>query len=188
MQKDDFKKELKEILELVKLCPQNLQEKCFEILLNSLLKGESHKPPVSITDTIVAGVSDIPNEVNKRIKVFTTPNGISDDLIRKVFSIDELGNISIEVTDLKSNKTSRRQKNLALLIGIRHQFMEGSFDVPTEELREMCVTYGTYDAANFTTNLKAMKEIFAGFKPGTTNKLSPIGKKLAADLVKELAS
>lgn len=190
MNKDELKKELKEVIELVKLCPPNLQEKCFEMLLETFLKkgassGQSTSP---INEIISTSVSDIPVEVNKRLKAFAAQNGLSDDLIQKAFNFDELGNVSIEVTDLKASKTSRRQRNLALLIGVRHQFMEGNFDVPTEELREMCVTYGTYDAANFTTNLKGMKEIFAGFKLGTTNKLSPLGKKLAADLIKELTS
>jgi hypothetical protein len=66
--------------------------------------------------------------------------------------------------------------------------MEGSFDVPSDELREMCVTYGAYDAANFAVNMKNSKEIFAGFKAGSKNKLSPAGKSEAANLIKELSS
>jgi len=73
------------------------------------------------------------------------------------------------------------------LIGVKHQFTEGSFDVPKDELREACVTYSAYDAANFGQNLKNMKEVFAGFKLASPSyKLSPMGKSQAALLIKEL--
>jgi hypothetical protein len=192
MTKSELAKEIKEILEVVKTCPANLQEKCFEILLTNVL-GQNKKqvPPVNTPITpekpnVESAI--IPTEIGKRIKTFTGQFGLTEVAVSKVFLTDESGNVSIEVTDLKAKKTSQQQRRLALLIGTRHQFMDGSFDVPNDELREMCVTYGAYDAANFATNIKNFKEIFAGFKSGAKNKLSPVGKKEAADLIKELSS
>ncbi len=193
MTKETFSKELKEILELVKMCPQNLQEKCFEILLNDALtsmKGGRRADTGAkgeIPDRADVGASGVPPEIKKRIKVFAEHHQLSDVEIYKVFGVDEAGNVSIEAADLKSKKVAQQQRRLALLIGVKHQFAESSFDVPKDELREACVTYGAYDAANFVQNLKNMKEIFAGFKPTATNKLSPLGKTQAAALVKELA-
>ncbi|MFZ2039023.1 MAG: hypothetical protein WAV11_03765 [Minisyncoccia bacterium] len=192
MNKADLIKEIKEITEVIKSCPQNLQEKCFEILLNNILLNQvkkdspivgintSQKPQVNMTEIF-------PSDINRRIKTFAGQFSLNEASISKIFVIDESGNISIEVTDLKAKKTSQQQRRLALLIGTRHQFMEGAFDVPNDELREMSVTYGIYDAANFAANIKNFKEIFAGFKSGAKNKLSPIGKKEAADLIKELS-
>jgi len=193
MNKEDFAKELKEIVELVKMCPQNLQEKCFEILLNHALSAKEGRriPPATkgaATDTVDTNAQEIPSEVKKRLKTFAGQHQISETDIYKVFSINDTGSVSIEVTDLKSKKVAQQQRRLALLIGVKHQFADGSFDVPKDELREACVDYGPYDAANFGANLKNMKEIFAGFKPTMTNKLSPLGKSQAATLIKELAA
>lgn len=192
MTKEDLKKEIKEILELVKLCPQELQSKCFEILLAAALShreaprgdAKSSKP----TSEGESGGGDLPAEIEKRIRTFGGQHGMPKEDILKSYQIDEAGGVSIEVTDLKTAKTSKRQKSLALLIAGRHHFMEGSFDVPIEELRQMCVTYGAYDAANFKANLKNAREIFAGFKPDSTNKLSPKGKSELAELLKSLVS
>lgn len=194
MTKEELKKEIKEILELVKVCPQNLQEKCFEVLLNYALSvkgGHSTPTPskVPTADIPDANIQEVPPEVKKRIRAFAGSHQLSEAEIYKVFNVEETGNVSIEATDLKAKKISQQQRRLALLIGVKHQFTEGSFDIPKDELREACVTYSAYDAANFVQNLKNMKEIFAGFKPNaTTYKLSPMGKSQAASLIKELSA
>lgn len=195
MKKDDLAKEIKEIVELVKICPQNLQEKCFEILLSHALSQKEVNRPVVIMDKDMSGKNlpisinqNVPAEIQKRLKTFAGQHQLTEDEIRKLFNLDDAGNVSIEATDLKSKKVAQQQRRLALLIGVKHQLADGNFDVPKDELREACVTYGAYDAANFVQNLKNMKEIFAGFKPTATNKLSPLGKKQAAELIKELAS
>lgn len=193
MAKEDFKKELKEILELVKVCPRELQEKCFEILLTHALSRRSaahvkERVQEGERPTLPRQELELPTQIERRMKAFAAQHGLSLDEITKVYSVDELGNVNIEVTDLKASKTAQRQRNLALLVGGRHQFMEGSFDVPLEELRELCVTYSAYDAANFMKNLKSSRELFAGFKPNATNKLSPKGKSELGSLIKALAS
>jgi hypothetical protein len=197
MSKDDLKKEVQDILEIVELCPKELQEKCFELLLAdhlaasrltlarispSVEKSQAERSLLSMAMTAEA----LPTQIEKRMRVFATQFSLAVDDMLKIFHVDELGNVSIEVIDLKAAKTSKRQRRLALLLGGKHQFQEGSFDVPTEELRELCVTYGAYDAANFMANLKNSKEILAGFKPDATNKLSPTGKAELGALLKEL--
>lgn len=199
--KEGLTTEIKEIMELVKLVPEPLQEKLFEMLVARVLdKTMPQQTPATggggsanqsqSGGALNAGGGDfgIPDEVLKRVRAFAGSNELTLDEIKKVFAFDDLGNVTIEAMDLKTAKTTQKQKRLALLVGLRHQFMGGSFDVPVDELREQCVTYASYDAANFAANLKSMADIFAGFKPGTTNKLSPVGKKEGAKLVKELAS
>jgi len=189
--KDNLKKEIKDILELVKLCPDQLKEKCFEILLSHFLETQKQlsgpiAPPGKDSGAVTTK-PNVPEDILKRVRVFSGQHNIKIEEVEKSFSFDDLGNVNIEVTDLKTAKTTQKQRRLALLIGLRHLFLEGSLEVPTQELREMCVTYATYDAPNFSTNLKNMSAIFAGFKSGSNNKLSPLGKKEAADLIKELA-
>ncbi len=190
MKKEQLANEIKEIIELVKICPQNLQEKCFELLLNSILsqKEDSRSEPSASNPQVFATGLTIPSEVKKRMDAFSGQYQLSDIDLCKIFSVDESGNVNIEVADLKSKKVAQQQRRLALLIGVKHQFAEGTFSVPKDELREECVTYGAYDAANFVQNLKNMKEIFAGFNATATNKLSPLGRNQAATAIKELAS
>lgn len=191
MNRDDLEKELKEILSVIKVCPKDLQEKCFEILLQNALSKTV--PAEAQTTTTRAPISttavSVQPEIEKRVKTFAGNHKLSNTDITAVFGFDDTAGVTIEVTDLKAKKISQQQRRLALLIGVRHQFAEGNFDVPKDELRESCVTYSAYDAANFVQNLKNMKEIFAGFKPSsTTFRLSPKGKSHAAELIKELAS
>ena len=161
MKKEDFVKEIKEIVELVKMCPQNLQEKCFEILLSHVLsqKEDRYATPAAkgvAVDQPTDNTQETPPEVKKRINAFSGQHQLSEAEVYKVFSVDETGNVNIEVTDLKSKKIAQQQRRLALLIGVKHQFTDGSFSVPKDELREACVTYSAYDAANFVQNLKNM--------------------------------
>jgi hypothetical protein len=199
MNTEDLAKEVQDILKVVGLCPKELQGKCFELLLSDylaeakLVQGrslsavsahQSERPKIAEPVTAQA----LPTEVRKRMEVFAVQFGLTIDKLLDIYHVDELSNVSIEVTDLKSGKTAKRQRRLALLLGGKHQFQDGSFDIPTEELRELCVTYGAYDAANFMANLKNSKEILAGFKPDATNKLSPVGKAELGALLKELTS
>jgi hypothetical protein len=198
MNTDDLKKEVHDILEIVKLCPKELQEKCFELLLTDVLARNRQTPARTFPNfetprtskpvTGAAAAEALPADVDKRMRLFATQYGLTVADILKIYHVDELGNVSIEATDLKSAKTSKRQRRLALLLGGKYQFQGGSFDVPTEELRELCVTYGAYDAANFIANLKNSREILAGFKPDANNKLSPKGKAELGALLKEIGS
>lgn len=189
-----LEEKIKEILKLVKLCPLPLQERCFEILLtDTLSKNTKTNAPKQeeggenrVVDSGINPTDD--QEISKRAKAFAASHDLQLPQLQSVFGFDDMGVVTIEVADLKVKKTSQLQRRLALLIGVRHQFMEGKFDVPVEELREMCVTYGCYDPANFLANLKNAKSIFAGYKTTGTNRLSPVGKKEAGVLVGELAS
>lgn len=188
-----LKDELREIIELVKSCPPNLQDKCFEILLTDTLSnlrgGRKVVQEPNPAPNPANNGDEITNaDVAKRAAAFAKGNGMEISHLQKVFDFEEEGIVTIKAPDLKVAKNSQKQKRLALLIGVEHQLMEGKFDVPTEELREMCVTYGCYDPSNFGANLKNTKQIFAGFKASGTNKLSPVGKSEAAALIAELAS
>ena len=200
MDREALKNELEEIVKIVEVCPKELQEKCFELLLADYLARErfqsQHSPsarqtePTRMTRTEPHPVSEetLPPDVARRMRTFASQFSLSVDAVLKVYQVDELGNVNIEATDLKASQNSKRQRRLALLLGGKHQFQQGSFDVPTEELRELCVTYGAYDAANFMTNMKNAKEILAGFRPDATNKLSPTGKAELGSLLKEITS
>ena len=118
MDKEKFSKDLKEILELVKLCPQNLQEKCFEVLLNNLLNSIKSGGHQSVTPTAVdVGLngghgSFLPSEINKRLRAFAGQHQFSEAEILKVFNVEENGNVSVEVTDLKSKKIAQQQRRI----------------------------------------------------------------------------
>lgn len=198
MNNDELKESIQEILKVVDICPKELQAKCFELLLLDYLAA--NKParirttqdalptPSQPSPVLLSSEAELPPETARRMRVFASANGLSVDQILKTYHVDELGNVSIEAIDLKAAKTAKRQRRLALLLGGKYHFQAGSFDVPTEELRELCVTYGAYDAANFMANLKNSREILAGFKPEGTNKLSPLGKAELGGLLKELTA
>lgn len=54
---DDLKTRVLELAEIAKACPDNLQEKCFELLLQDLLRSQSGRGRSASTERLVEAAS-----------------------------------------------------------------------------------------------------------------------------------
>lgn len=187
---NSIKKEIKKILEIVKVCPSNLQEICFKVLLEDTLKRKQ-KEVVPIVPTrerkITEEIQGISPEINKRLNILATYTKATPDHLLKIFMIeDDIVDIN-SMIDLGSSKIATNQRKLALLTATSNFLSVGKYKIPIEELRQRCVDFSSYDAPNFTKNLKRMKSLLAGkLNLKEDLKLSAEGNKAAVELIKKL--
>lgn len=197
----NIKKKLEEIIEVVKICPPNLQEKCFEILLEAELKNLQSVGSQNGDDGVVdnegddiAADSAQPidqgeeikiSDIHTRAKKFVNEVGI--ETINNIFYLEN-GNFKPLYDDLKSPKVSESQVRVALLEALKNGLKTGEFSFDTEAIREMCDSlYKCYDKANFAKNFKDNIKYFQGeYQKGSTMRLSSDGKDKLKEIVKEL--
>src|SRR3989344_1250604 len=191
-----IEEKIKEILEIVKLCPPNLQEKCFEILLNKALGTQKednlehapeHKsddlpnPPAATGDEIK--LSDIHTKARKLLD-----KGITIEQVNNIF-YKEGDEFKPLFDDLKSTKVSESQIRLSLLEAFKNAIKTGNFSFSLDTIKELCDLYKCYDTANFSANFKSNHKLFMeDYKRGSTMSLPPQGKDKLIEVVKEIAS
>ena len=207
---DKLKQKIAEFVAMAKGCPENLQEKCFTVLLDDYLR--SKRPPVANEDKPAGSGADADTktdtekkgEVVKRkprqediaetdlhvkARQFLKKEGLSIEQINQLFYKEE-GNFLPLYDDLKTTKGSESQIRIGLLHALLNGMHKGDFEFNGEVVREEAQTRKCYDAPNFTTHFKNSKELFEGFtkysKASPTLKLSTAGKAKLADVIKEL--
>lgn len=174
------KQHLNDVIEIANKCPEKYQEKCFEVLLESLVSGKSITPVAQA----VPGVTS-PQAIPIAASNFFSQNSITQEQWELIFHFE--GNVcNVVVQDLKEKPTSGKQIKLALLLGIKNQFETGTPSISKDELIDMCKQYATYDSGNFSVHLKKQKTLFLP-KGNKGWQLTRPGLKKAAQVIEELA-
>jgi len=210
---DKLKQKIAEFVALAKDCPENLQEKCFAVLLDDYLQQiRSKRPPgpaedkqtdaktggekksdtdkKSETEEKKSPQEDIAEtDLHVKARQFLKKAGLSVDQINQLFYKEE-GNFLPLYDDLKTTKGSESQIRIALLHALLNGMHKGEFEFNGESVREEAQTRKCYDAPNFTTHFKNSKELFEGFtkysKASPIMKLSAAGKTKLAEVIKDL--
>ena len=170
---------LNEVIDIANKCPEKYQIKCFEILLDAVVKGEA-----AATQAIV-GLPAAAVQVPEKPKFdFFSQHGISDDEWSRVFHFDG-SSYSIIVKSLGEKRTSKKQIKLALLLGTTKLLNTREATILKDELMELCKTYSAYDQANFAAHMKNQKDLFLA--KGNDWILTVPGRDKAAEVIKELA-
>lgn len=212
----DFVEGVRELIALAKECPENLQEKCLEMLLEDFLKrsggsfsgvknppspsGSASSPSVTTSDETpvtsaeetesTSGQRDLAMaDLHLKAKKFLSQYSISLDNINQLFYVEN-GEIKPLYDDLKSTKASETQVRIGLLQALRTGIKDGEFQFNGEDVRTECQERKAYDATNFSANFKNSATLFAGFekydKSTPVLKLSEAGKQRLAQTIKEL--
>ena len=204
---EELKAEIKEIIEITKECPAELQQRCFEILLDNYL--QKFKTTRSVQTVIAQNEDKVDESSIESNEVSTTTSDITEnDFHVKVRKFFQLNNIN--VTDLNriyykengqllpyyesmhSTKMSECQIRLTLLTAFEEGFATGDFAVNGENVRKRCQELKCYDSPNFATNFKNNAALFDNWEDkydkNTDYILSVEGKKqLAQTLIKIIA-
>ncbi|WP_347223393.1 hypothetical protein [Bacteroides congonensis] len=204
---EELKAEIKEIIEITKECPAELQQRCFEILLDNYL--QKFKTTRSVQTVIAQNEDKVDESSIESNEVSTTTSDITEnDFHVKVRKFFQLNNIN--VTDLNriyykengqllpyyesmhSTKMSECQIRLTLLTAFEEGFATGDFAVNGENVRKRCQELKCYDSPNFATNFKNNAALFDNwadkYDKNTDYILSVEGKKqLAQTLIKIIA-
>lgn len=204
---EKLKQEIRDILEITKECPQPLQEKCFEILLNSFLEQfkpvkaitEGEKPKIEVsqpTDEQTEGVESssngdeiTENDFHVRVRRFLNANSISIPDLNKIY-YKENGRLMPFYESMHSTKMSECQIRLTLLTAFENGFADGEMVVGGEIVRKRCQDLKCYDGPNFASIFKNNSLIFDNwtdkYDKNVTYVLSSEGKKLLAQTLTKI--
>lgn len=171
---EKIRDDLNEVIDIANECPEKYQVKCFEILLDALLKGE----PSFVAPSTSSKATGKPKPE------FFSRYSISEDECARVFHFD--GNSwSIIINDLREKMTARKQVRLALLLGIKSLIETGQATISKDSLIDVCKQYAAYDPKNFALHMRKKKNLFLSKGDGWL--LTMPGQENAAAVIKELA-
>lgn len=204
----ELKEEILEIIDITSKCPDNLKEKCFEILLNNLLisdqsnntntsfKSINESDLVHPTETIESdGNSNQEVSVSSfhiKIQKVLTSSGITDDILNELYYIEN-GKLMPLYDSMNSLKMSECQLRLCILTAFENSYNNGNgdFSFNGEIIRKRCQEMKCYDSPNFATNMKNGSKYFDNwngkYEKSTEYTLSPEGKKLLPDILVNLS-
>jgi len=207
---DSLRDEVLALAEIAKACPENLQEKCFELLVGDLLsrtadrtssKGtgapasvntgrgeeerttESPAPPADESSDIAT------TDVHVKARHFLQKYGLSLEDVNQVL-YKEGDSLLPLYDDLKTTRMSESQVRLALLDAFASGLRTGDFAFDGERVREACNVRKCYDPKNFAANFRNNATLFEAFdgysKEHAVVRLSEDGRKELAELIREL--
>ena len=206
----NLKNEIKEIIEIVKQCPETLQEKCFELLLENYLKSNEqpkHKKassniseaPVQITNESAPDSKDeklsseeeiVLTDFHIKTRKYFEANGITIEMINALYYKED-GKLMPLYESLNSNKMTDCQNRIALLTAFENSFSNGGEMVFNGEVvRQRCQDLKCYDAPHFADTFKRFSSLFDNWAEKYDKKaqysLSAEGKKELAAILIEL--
>jgi hypothetical protein len=187
---DKLKADFDEIIELVNRAPAPLQELAFKMILEQWFSANiapKAVTPIPAPAASGAGAPAAPGGVPNAIKPFLTANGITAEILEKVFHPTGPG-AQFLAASIPGNSKSTKLVNLSLLLCVKQALDSGSFTCTLKELRELAIHYDCYDSPNFSANLKTNKNYYKPRAKGAGLELSGPGLKKAGDLVKSIAA
>lgn len=210
----NLKAEIKEIVEIVKQCPESLQEKCFELLLENFLKsnetlqtGSKETGGEVLKKDLVAdndaqkptGDSSTADDKNEeickkdfhvKIQKFLDSNGISMEVINELYYKENQKLMPLYDT-LKSTSMSECQIRLALLTAFENAQLTGEMTFNCEVIRSRCQAMKCYNAKNFAAYFKGSSDLWDNWPEKYDGSLdinvSSDGKKKLAEIMLDLA-
>ena len=209
----NLKSEIKEIIEIVNQCPETLQEKCFELLLENFLNSKKNstvadnknsaivEPNTNITDNSVyeeknneienQNTEITINDFHVKVQRFLNNNNITIENINYLYYKED-GKLMPLYKTLNSTNMSECQVRLALLTAFENSFSDanGEMFFNCEVVRSRCNTMKCYNAKNFTSYFKSNSDFWEVW-PDKYDKtlsisLSAEGKKELAKVILDL--
>lgn len=201
-----LKSEIKEIIEIVNQCPEALQEKCFETLLENYLSTMSpKKQPQKEEERISTLKNDESNQLTTstiqeapsseeialnnfhiKVKKFLQDNKIDAAVLNKLY-YKENGSILPLYDSLKSTRMSECQIRLALLTAFENSYSDGNGEMRFngEVVRQRCQDMKCYDTPNFSSIFKKNSKYFDNWNEKYDKTVDYV---LSAEGKKELAN
>lgn len=204
---DKIKEKVLESMKIAKDCPENLQEKCFELVLSFYLGQLESKPKGASVVTpeeakASAGASPIPEEIKSagqadlseldlhvKVRQFLKKCGLAADQLNQLF-YKESDEFKPLYDDLKTTKTAESQIRIALLHALRNAISTGTFQFDGEEVRKETQLRKCYDPTNFSNIFKNNKTLFENYEGYNKSQpkitLSTQGKEKLVEVIKDL--
>lgn len=192
MNYEDLKDEIKEIGKISATVPEAFREKCFELLLNHLLSGQSVNTPPPAAD-IINNDDAPPKQGNltlpSHVKAFMRRKSVSQEQIEALVMVEE--DEFHFIKEPEHGQAAKGQMEWALLIALKNGILNNILKADPEDIRSIVQEKGFYDAANFSAIFKKQKSeaLFRGLleRQGEAQALSTEGEAALASLIKELS-
>jgi hypothetical protein len=186
---EKLKADFDAILELVNKTPPALQETAFKMILERWFSANSAAIPgaADLAKMPGAGPPSMPGAVPEAVKPFLTANGITTEILEKVFHPTGPG-AQLLASAIPGNGKAGKMVSLSLLLAVKQALESGTFTCTLKDLRELAVHYDCYDSANFAATLKANKSYYKPRDKGADIELSGPGLKRAGEIIKSIAS
>lgn len=187
---EDTQQHLERILVLVKLCPEKLQEKCFELLLSTYLenhvkkstpspKGEDGDPNAASNN------SAIPDAIKTRFHALATRTKVTVQKASELFDFN-VDPFTYHGLSLPDGSTREKMRNVALLLALKNYLTSASWEADWKEFRATCLDHSCWDQSNYATIMK--NDWFKSASLATGINLSPSGIKAADALFAKLVA
>jgi hypothetical protein len=122
--------------------------------------------------------------ISPAAKKWLTRNGLQANQISTIFSVGG-DDIDLIADTVPGKSKTRRMYNVFLLKGIAAYLGTGAARFTHEQVKEACLHYDAYDAANFAAHVKDFSSEVSGSKD-TGYSLNARGLSVATKLVKEM--
>jgi hypothetical protein len=204
MDYNQLKTRVKEIAEIAVSVPEQFRDKCFDLLLSSLIHDEGNaatgwedktdkgKKP----DTAEDGAGKKPKgaqgeiPITTQLRVLMKKTQVTKEEIESLLLYDN-GEVHF-IKEPHPKGITTGQMEWALLLALKNAILNNSLSTDPEEVRSVCQDKGYYDKANFAATFKAGKnaKLFknALVKQGPAEPLSSTGQDALGELIKRLAS
>jgi len=207
MTNKSLKEAITEFAEIAKSCPENLQERCFTLLLEDYLSSYDKKVIKDINksdgsegdseaETNGKGQEDDPSQedfsdkdLHVKARKFLKDYGLSIEHVNQLF-YKEGASVEALYDDLKTTQMAESQIRVALLLALKNAISSGEFEFNGESVRDEVKMRKCYDLSNYSAHYKNNKTLFEAFekyeKSSPVIKLSKSGKEELAKIIKEL--
>lgn len=203
---EKLKQKVLEFVAIAKECPDNLQEKCFELLLSNYLVQLSNKTSKDDADRVEKDVVEqgaktkkeereanqediLEADLHIKVKQFLKKVGLTVQNLNELF-YKEQGKFLPLYDDIKTTKTAESQIRIALLQALTKSMLDGDFEFDGEAVRSEAQMRKCYDIGNFARNFNNNKNLFEGFekydKTSSIMRLSSTGKERLAEVIRDL--
>jgi hypothetical protein len=154
----DAQQQLERILALVAMCPENLQGRCFEILLTAYVN--STVPKVSVAPASQAAPPGAPVANAAATNGVQIPDAIKPKLVslagRNKIPIEKAAALFDFNTDpftyhayvAPGDKKAEKLRNVALALALKNYLVTGSWATDWQEFRAACIDQNCFDRAN----------------------------------------
>lgn len=159
---EDAQPHIERILTLVALCPEKLQERCFEILLSAYTAAitlpVTHAAEIPLNAAIAqptplaplpagGGGSAIPEAIKPKLVSLAGRNKLSLEKAAALFDFNT-DPFTFHAYVAPGEKKAEKLRNVALALALKNYLATGAWTTDWQEFRGACIDQNCYDRAN----------------------------------------
>ncbi len=158
---DDAQPQLEKILVLVQLCPEKLQEKCFELLLGTYLDSKISKQPIGASASAQnippqgadgssnnsGSINVVPEVIRTRFQSLVARTKVVTAKATELFDFN-VDPFIYHGVSIPGRSNREKMRNVALLLSLKSYLTSASWTADWKEFRATCMDHSCWDQGN----------------------------------------